>query len=331
MQMRVATIVYLMFAAFTASTLAADFDAWTQSARYELEYAVDLKPLLERDGTGVRLWLPLPADHAGQKLVSQNVSSPWTTRSTADALGNRFLYLEPAPGAAGTTVSVKYTIERRVYRGVPKQELVDGSPADPHRFLAADKLVPLNGVLRDLAVQQTGPATTAAEKIRRYYDYVVATMTYKKEGEGWGRGDALWACDSKYGNCTDFHAVLIGMARSQKIPARFMIGFPIPADKTEGEIAGYHCWAELYDDVRGWVPVDASEAKKSGRADAYFGTLPSDRVEFTLGRDLVLEPRQAGEPLNFFIYPYAEVDGKPAGKLPLTVKFRRVTAGEATP
>ena len=34
------------------------------------------------------------------------------------------------------------------------------------------------------------------------------------------------------------------------------------------------------------------------------------RVAFSLGRDLVLEPRQAGDPINFFIYPYVEVDGK---------------------
>ena len=30
-----------------------------------------------------------------------------------------------------------------------------------------------------------------------------------------------------------------------------------------------------------------------------------------MGRDLVLTPRQSGGPLNFLIYPYVEVDGKP--------------------
>lgn len=29
------------------------------------------------------------------------------------------------------------------------------------------------------------------------------------------------------------------------------------------------------------------------------------------GRDLVLNPPQSGEPLNYFMYPYAEADGKP--------------------
>ena len=52
------------------------------------------------------------------------------------------------------------------------------------------------------------------------------------------RGDATWACESKRGNCTDFHSVLIGMMRSSGIPARFEIGFPLPENKNEGDIPG---------------------------------------------------------------------------------------------
>jgi hypothetical protein len=33
-------------------------------------------------------------------------------------------------------------------------------------------------------------------------------------------------------------------------------------------------------------------------------------VRFTMGRDLILKPRQDGEPLNYFIYPYVEVAGR---------------------
>jgi len=51
-------------------------------------------------------------------------------------------------------------------------------------------------------------------------------MRYDKSGTGWGHGDTLWACDSKRGNCTDFHSVFLSMARSQQIPSRFEIGSP---------------------------------------------------------------------------------------------------------
>ena len=34
-------------------------------------------------------------------------------------------------------------------------------------------------------------------------------------------------------------------------------------------------------------------------------------MTLSVGRDLVLEPRQDGEPLNYLLNPYAEADGKP--------------------
>jgi transglutaminase-like putative cysteine protease len=121
----------------------------------------------------------------------------------------------------------------------------------------------------------------------------------------------LYACNAKKGNCTDFHSLFISMARSQGIPARFEIGFPLPADKTSGEIAGYHCWAEFFDPQNGWVPVDISEAwKHPEKKDYFFGGHDANRIQFSVGRDLKLNPAQQGEPLNYFVYPYVEVGGK---------------------
>jgi len=59
------------------------------------------------------------------------------------------------------------------------------------------------------------------------------------------------------------------------------------------------------------VPVDISEAwKDQNKKDYFFGANDVNRVQFSMGRDLVLNPAQAGEPLNYFVYPYVEVDGK---------------------
>jgi hypothetical protein len=43
-----------------------------------------------------------------------------------------------------------------------------------------------------------------------------------------------------------------------------------------------------------------------------------------MGRDLSLDPRTA-EPLNFFIYPYAEADGKPVGTPAMALQFRELS------
>jgi len=96
---------------------------------------------------------------------------------------------------------------------------------------------------------------------------------------------------------TDFHALLIGMMRAAGIPARFEIGFSLPADRQAGPVPGYHCWAQFWLDDVGWVPVDASEAwKDPSRREYFFGAHDAHRILFTRGRDILLNPAQDGEP-----------------------------------
>src|SRR5688572_22269116 len=51
-------------------------------------------------------------------------------------------------------------------------------------------------------------------------------------------------------------------------------------------------------------------ANGAGR-EYYFGNLTENRVTFSVGRDLVLTPPQAGRRLNFFVMPFVEVGGQP--------------------
>jgi len=153
-------------------------------------------------------------------------------------------------------------------------------------------------------------------------------MKYDKSGIGWGRGDAIYACEMGAGNCTDFHSLFIGMARAAGIPAVFVMGFPLPQGESEGDIAGYHCWAEFYDDRLGWLPIDASEAWKHPESRGLlFGGLDPDRVEFTIGRDvpLVPEDKARGAVLNYSIYPYVLVDGLPFAAVLTDFRFRDIS------
>jgi transglutaminase-like putative cysteine protease len=328
--MRIASWLFGLAAVSGVAAPSLAFDPWTDPARYEIEYRADLAAIAAKSGDVVRAWLPMPAVNPYQTVLSSQVEAPWSHRETQDRYGNRFVYLEGTSAVpVGSAAVLRFTVERRPARGVPQADVQTGSSLDPQLHLGALRKVPLDGVIRQIAEEQSRGLDTDGEKVRAFYDYVYRTMRYSKEAEGWGRGDAVWACTSKYGNCTDFHSLFMGMARSQGIPARFVIGFPIPPDKTEAAVSGYHCWAEVYETERGWLPLDASEAWKAKRKDDYFGTLPSDRVEFTVGRDLVLEPPQQGEPVNYFIYPYAEVDGVSVGSVPWTLHFRRVEASLA--
>ncbi|MGH9355370.1 MAG: hypothetical protein ACRD10_04505, partial [Terriglobia bacterium] len=60
--------------------------------------------------------------------------------------------------------------------------------------------------------------------------------------------------------------------------------------------------------------------------DFFFGSLDASRVKFSTGRDLTLSPRPSGPPVNYFVYPYVEVDGKPYNSTQSQFSFRDVPA-----
>jgi hypothetical protein len=75
--------------------------------------------------------------------------------------------------------------------------------------------------------------------------------------------------------------------------------------------------------------VDAYEASKNpAKKDYFFGAVDADRVLFTYGRDIRLSAEQQGEALNYFIYPYAEVNGQPVKDLKKTFSFRDIASSE---
>jgi hypothetical protein len=48
-----------------------------------------------------------------------------------------------------------------------------------------------------------------------------------------------------------------------------------------------------------------------------------------MGRDLKLNPPQQGEALNYFVYPYAEVDGKEYPHIDMEFSFADATESSA--
>jgi len=288
------------------------------------------------------LWIPLPPSDAYQSIRDLRIESAVRHSEGKDEEYQNSLAMfspTPAEAAAGYDVTLRFRAQRSEHAvDVRTASLANAAGVPPtneamlKRYLEPDRLVPLNEPIAQLARQQTAGDTTPVQKARHIYDYVVATMRYDKSGEGWGRGDAVWACTSKRGNCTDFHSLFIGMMRAAGIPARFEIGFPIPEGKTEGDIPGYHCWAEFYLHGAGWIPVDASEAwKNPAKHDYFFGAHDANRVFFGYGRDLLLSPEQKGPPLNYFIYPYAEADGHPVTGLTMHFSFREIAGAPAQP
>ncbi|MEW4570414.1 transglutaminase domain-containing protein [Tautonia sp. JC769] len=273
------------------------------------------------------LWIPVPQDDANQTIHRLTIDAPGAVSlSRESTFGNLMLHLRrhrPEPEVKVTLTIVATRDENRGGADPP-------GPDERSRLLAPEPLVPLDGPIRRRALAATEGIEDQADRARALYDAVLDAMTYDKSGSGWGRGDARFACEVGRGNCTDFHALLIGMARASGIPAQFAIGFSLPPETREGTISGYHCWAELYVDGVGSVPVDASEADKNpSRREYFFGNHDPHRLELSRGRNLTLAPPQHGPPLNFFVNPYVELDGRPFPNIDLDVTFRDAQPDEA--
>jgi transglutaminase-like putative cysteine protease len=310
-------ILRVFFLTSVLATRAADNPGIIKGTdQFEFVYRVRL-PQIKGEA---RVWIPLAKTDAFQTVNEERLNIPMKWEKVQDRdYGNDICVLHPQPEDSGKTIELRYRVVRKEKAAYP------ASSAEAAPYLRPEKLVPINETFRTLAQKATAGKTDDLERAKALYDHVMGRMRYDKSGIGWGHGDAMYACDMRTGNCTDFHAYFIALARSIGVPARFAIGATIPADKNEGTIEGYHCWAEFLADGR-WVPVDISEAWKNPKlADYYFGHNPANRFELTKGRDLVVDPEPASGPINFLAYPLLEMNGEVV-KLETTFIFRRIGA-----
>ncbi|HVO52630.1 MAG TPA: transglutaminase domain-containing protein [Thermoanaerobaculia bacterium] len=272
----------------------------------------------------VDVWIPLPSDGPYQAVTDVSVDAPVPVTMGKDSAGNRVAhFVLDRPEQLGKNVEVK--ARYRVARTEAVNELNPDrrAPSDPAAYLAPNRLVPMTPRVKELSDRLSAGKRDAVEKALAFYDYLVDNGTYDKTVPGWGKGDSERFCDLKKGNCTDFHSAFMALARAQKIPVRFFIGFPVASER-EGTVPGYHCWAEFWTGSE-WVPIDASDAAKLRdpvKKNYLFGNLDPNRFEITTGRDLTLAPPQKDGPLNFFIYPYVEVDGKAYAETKIRLEYR---------
>ena len=116
-----------------------------------------------------------------------------------------------------------------------------------------------------------------------------------------------------------------------------MYGLRVDPAKS-GEITGnYHCWTEFYLPGTGWVMADPADVRKkmlgekiekvddAGKWTEFFWA-GDDLLRIALNRDTretVLSEATAKTPLTYFMYPYAEIDGKPVDWFsPKTFEFK---------
>ena len=267
----------------------------------------------------VDLWIPMPQTDERQTVAWLNESDLSQGRVTTEpTFGNRLYYrrFDATATQLPYRVELVYDVHVREASVAAAKHLIDTSaevPTDQFAsYLSRTSMIPLDGPIADLALSLKLPEGQPLRTARAIYDQLVDRMTYNYLATGAGKGNAVWACDSKTGDCTDYHSVFIGICRWRGIPADHVFGLPLPPEKPAGDARFCHCWARFWVHDVGWVPIDASRADKYPQdRDYYFGTLGSTWITLAHGRDVILEPPQQGPPLNMLHGPVAEVDGQP--------------------
>ena len=277
-------------------------------------------------GKKIRLWVPLPHDSEYQTVDGIEYDAGNTSSViSGDDWGNQMLYVEWDENAepADRVVNIHFDVKREeVLRPELKEEDTEALPEEVKKYLEPSKNLPLNDQVKAKAMEVIEGKTTDLEKARAIYDWVIANMNRNEDVKGCGEGDVCALLDTTMsGKCTDINSMFVALCRASGIPAREHFGIRINAeDITKNQ----HCWAEFYLKGTGWVSADPADVLKAvlknnwtkeqeetkEKQEYYWGNLDAERIILSDGRDLKLNPAQAGEALNDFGYPYAEIDGQ---------------------
>ena len=296
-------------------------DPFPAEREFQILYQARISEL-PSDSGDVRIWIPIASSRESQTILEKRIESPVPYQITREPIyGNEMAYFElKKPFPPSLDINVIYDAK------IAKPELNQTSEEQKNLnlYLKSTRLMVINEEVKKRAERATVHKRTFRDKARAIYEDVISRMEYNKTVPGWGNGDTVRACLLGKGNCTDFHSLFISMAHAAEIPSRFKIGLAVP-ETPEGTISGYHCWAEFYEEGKGWKPVDASEAwKHPERKEAYFGNFDTNKFLISVGRDIDLVPKQSGPPVNISFYPYVEVDGKEWNGVKTSFQFKNL-------
>ena len=206
-----ALIAAVLFVVFAGVCTAQEKVASKKPAERKFRLTYGAKILDAPAGAKVRAWIPVPPTSGEQKVTPLSKELPGNGQEgTEERFGNKMLSFEvAAPKSGEVTFKTNYEVVRKEVHGLPPEKMgmqpVKLTDEQRKLLLSADKKVPIGGKPLELLAGKELPAEQL-KLARMLYDRVDEHVKYDKSRPGYGNGDVLWVCDSRFGNCTDFTA-----------------------------------------------------------------------------------------------------------------------------
>ncbi|MDD2736548.1 MAG: transglutaminase domain-containing protein [Desulfuromonadaceae bacterium] len=314
---------FLLLATMLCMMIATTASAASRSGVVTLD--VDLSA--QETSKETKLWIPYPVTDRHQKVSDIKVSGDYASSGvyTDAAHGTSILYAEWPANTKNRKLSFSFAVDRTEIRqtNLPTKEPA-WNRADYAEYLKPTSLGPIDGEVKKLADSITKGKKTVLAKARAIYDWCCSNMYRDPNTVGCGKGDVCALLQKPGGKCTDISSVYIALCRAAGVPTREVFSVRLGKKAVEDITTWQHCWAEFFLPGYGWVTADPADVRKAmlveklelndAKAKEYreyfWGGIDPYRVVLAVGRDIILNPPQAGAPLNTFGYPYAEVGGK---------------------
>ncbi len=279
-----------------------------------------------KDSQRARLWLPYPLSDEHQRIEDVKINGDFNNSTIYHVPKSGAIYLfsewQGISDKRSLELSFKVKSEERMVK-----ELKDTNapiPDEVKKFLMPNWWIPSDGEIKEIADKITKDKKGILEKSRAVYDWVVENTHRDLTVKGCGLGIVEQMLVKRGGKCVDISSVYIALARAAGVPAREVFGIRLSKTPEQDITDGYHCWAEFFLPGTGWIPVDPADVRRimlveklslkeaKPYREYYFGAVDEFRIVLEKSeRGLTLLPPQEGGPLNYLMYPYAEIDGKP--------------------
>jgi transglutaminase-like putative cysteine protease len=220
----------------------------------------------------IRLFLPLPADSPYQRLHAYGLDPP-PTEIRDSRNGHQIAVFNVGKPPVGSSIAIRYSAVAtvgKIHWPIDPEKIgplseVPGPVADV--YLQDGPFLKIHDpALEQAAREAVGDERRPFQMTARILSFVNKRLTYKMHS---AKLDAVETLRLGHGSCTEHSFVIIALARTLGLPARYIAGSAIRRDLVHGEYLDHvnHKIVEVYLPRFGWTPVESTGNRELGATE----------------------------------------------------------------